>query len=108
VSAPSTNILVGGSKKKKKRCEVNSLAETKEIHAHDALYMDVAAYFRQACSLDGNDKVIVTELAPIYFQHQGRAPAFPSLIMYELNRVAWSNTGMARALVDHYWVRNPR
>lgn len=44
------------------------------MRAHDALYMDVAAYFRQACSLGINGKVIVTELGPIYFQHQGRAP----------------------------------
>lgn len=49
------------------------------MRAHDALYMDVAAYFRQACSLDGNDKVIVTELAPIYFQHQGKASVFSLL-----------------------------
>ncbi|OJJ89501.1 C78 family peptidase [Aspergillus glaucus CBS 516.65] len=55
------------------QCEANSLAETQEMRAHDALYMDVAAYFRQACSLDGNDKVMVTELAPIYFQHQGHS-----------------------------------
>lgn len=55
------------------RCEASSLAETKEMRAHDALYMDVAAYFRQACSLDRNDKIVVSELAPIYFQHQGTA-----------------------------------
>ena len=53
------------------RCEANSLAETKDVRAHDALYMNVAAYFRPACSLEKDDKVIKTELPPIYFQHQG-------------------------------------
>lgn len=79
MSAPSTNYTwyTGLTKS---RCEANSLGETQEMRAHDALYMDVAAYFRQACSLDGNDKVMVTELAPIYFQHQGKAPAFSLLL----------------------------
>ena len=53
------------------RCEANSLAETKDVRAHDALYMNIAEYFRPACSLEGADKIINTDLPPIYFQHQG-------------------------------------
>lgn len=53
------------------RCEANSFTETKERRAYDALHMNVAAYFQPALSLDGKGKVIVTDLPPIYFQHQG-------------------------------------
>lgn len=33
--------------------------------------MNIAEYFRPACSLEGADKIINTDLPPIYFQHQG-------------------------------------
>lgn len=52
-------------------CEANSIGETREMRAHDALYAAVATYFRSACSLEGDDKVFVTNLPPIYLQHQG-------------------------------------
>ncbi|KAF7174129.1 hypothetical protein CNMCM5623_006461 [Aspergillus felis] len=54
-------------------CEASSIGETREMRAHDALYAAVAAYFRCACSLDGDDKVFVTNLPPIYLQHQGHS-----------------------------------
>jgi hypothetical protein len=52
-------------------CEAGSIGETGEMRAHDALYAAVAAYFRCACSLDGDDKVFLTNLPPIYLQHHG-------------------------------------
>lgn len=54
------------------RCEAGSLSESKDMRAYDALYMDVAEYFRSACLLDDEEtKVFTTDLPPIYFQHQG-------------------------------------
>ncbi|PWY85661.1 DUF1671-domain-containing protein [Aspergillus sclerotioniger CBS 115572] len=55
------------------QCEANSIGATKDMRAHDALFMNVAAYFRDACSLEGNNKVIQTSLPPIYFQHEGHS-----------------------------------
>ncbi|KAF7128629.1 hypothetical protein CNMCM5793_003417 [Aspergillus hiratsukae] len=54
-------------------CEANSIGETREMRAHDALYAAVATYFRSACSLEADDKVFVTNLPPIYLQHQGHS-----------------------------------
>ncbi|RAL08388.1 C78 family peptidase [Aspergillus homomorphus CBS 101889] len=54
-------------------CEANSIGSTESVRAHDALLMNVASYFRGACSLESSDKVISTSLAPIYFQHQGHS-----------------------------------
>ncbi|KAJ6127491.1 hypothetical protein N7523_003103 [Penicillium sp. IBT 18751x] len=54
-------------------CDGSSLAESKDMRACDALYMDVAAYFRSVCSLDAPEKVFKTDLPPIYFQHQGHS-----------------------------------
>lgn len=34
--------------------------------------MNIAEYFRPASSLEGADKIINTDLPPIYFQHQGK------------------------------------
>lgn len=45
--------------------------ESGNMRAHDALYMDVANYFRSNCSLEDEKKVFMTDLPPIYFQHQG-------------------------------------
>lgn len=53
------------------RCEASRIGVTKDMQAHDVLFMYIANYFRQACSLDTNDKVFLTNLPPIYFQHQG-------------------------------------
>ncbi|KAE8399819.1 DUF1671-domain-containing protein [Aspergillus pseudonomiae] len=55
------------------QCEASSIGGTKDMQAHDALFMCIANYFRQACSLDTNDKVFLTNLPPIYFQHQGHS-----------------------------------
>lgn len=54
-------------------CEAGSFTQTKELRAHDALYMNVAAYFRQESSLDDKKKIVVTSLPPIYLQHQGHS-----------------------------------
>ncbi|KAK9552033.1 hypothetical protein V6Z77_008146 [Aspergillus fumigatus] len=54
-------------------CEASSIGESRDSHAHDALYAAVAAYFRCACSLDGDEKVFLTNLPPIYLQHHGHS-----------------------------------
>ncbi|KAB8275114.1 peptidase family C78-domain-containing protein [Aspergillus minisclerotigenes] len=55
------------------QCETSRIGVTKDMQAHDVLFMCIANYFRQACSLDTNDKVFQTNLPPIYFQHQGHS-----------------------------------
>ena len=55
------------------RCEARSLPERSDVRACDALYIDVADYFRSACPPEDETKVIQTDLPPIYFQHQGTA-----------------------------------
>ncbi|OGM42446.1 hypothetical protein ABOM_008261 [Aspergillus bombycis] len=55
------------------QCEASSIGGTKDMQAHDALFMCIANYFRQTCCLDTNDKVFLTNLPPIYFQHQGHS-----------------------------------
>ncbi|KAB8199872.1 DUF1671-domain-containing protein [Aspergillus parasiticus] len=55
------------------QCEASRIGITKDMQAHDVLFMCIANYFRQACSLDTNDKVFLTNLPPIYFQHQGHS-----------------------------------
>ncbi|KAE8382137.1 DUF1671-domain-containing protein [Aspergillus bertholletiae] len=55
------------------RCEAKSIGGTKDMQAHDILFMCIANYFRQACSLDANEKVFLTNLPPIYFQHEGHS-----------------------------------
>ncbi|XRM48969.1 hypothetical protein ABZX51_011866 [Aspergillus tubingensis] len=55
------------------QCEANSIGASKEVRAHDALYMNVAAYFRESCALEEGEKVMQTNLPPIYFQHQGHS-----------------------------------
>ncbi|KAJ5584083.1 uncharacterized protein N7459_003883 [Penicillium hispanicum] len=55
-------------------CDASSLSGDENFCAHDSLYMDVAAYFRSACSLENEEtKVFKTNLPPIYFQHQGHS-----------------------------------
>jgi hypothetical protein len=53
------------------------------MHAHDALLQDVATYFRSGISVDGEEKVLSTDLAPIYFQHQGHSM---TIIGFEVNK----------------------
>ena len=53
------------------RCESMSLAERSDLRACDALYIDVADYFRSVCSPEDESKIVQTDLPPIYFQHQG-------------------------------------
>ncbi|KAF7592595.1 hypothetical protein BBP40_012682 [Aspergillus hancockii] len=55
------------------QCEASSIGGTQDIRAHDALFLFIADYFRQTCSLDTKDKVLLTDLPPIYFQHQGHS-----------------------------------
>ncbi|KAL4890398.1 peptidase family C78-domain-containing protein [Aspergillus ambiguus] len=55
------------------QCEASSIAKTNETPAHDSLFANIAAYFRQTCSMDRDSKVITTELPPIYLQHQGHS-----------------------------------
>ncbi|KAJ6179133.1 hypothetical protein N7519_009594 [Penicillium mononematosum] len=54
-------------------CEARSLSERSDVRACDALYIDVAEYFRSACSPEDETKVVQTDLPPIYFQHQGHS-----------------------------------
>ncbi|KAL2809490.1 DUF1671-domain-containing protein [Aspergillus granulosus] len=54
-------------------CEASSIGKANGIPAHSALLSQVAAYFKSACPLDKNEKVVLTSLPPIYFQHHGHS-----------------------------------
>ncbi|KAL4868479.1 hypothetical protein BDV12DRAFT_185851 [Aspergillus spectabilis] len=55
------------------QCEAGSIGKTKYLPAHSALLSQVAAYFRSACPLDKTEKVTLTNLPPVYFQHHGHS-----------------------------------
>lgn len=42
------------------------------MYAHERVLIAIGEYFRQAASLDEDNKVEIIDLPPIYFQHQGR------------------------------------
>ncbi|KAL4806023.1 peptidase family C78-domain-containing protein [Aspergillus unguis] len=57
------------------QCEAISIAKTRDMPAHSSLLSHIAAYFRSACALDDEtEKVVLTNLPPIYFQHHGSYP----------------------------------
>ncbi|KAJ5095149.1 hypothetical protein N7532_007440 [Penicillium argentinense] len=72
-------------------CDASSITEARDRRAYDALYMDVAAYYHSVCSLDDPRKVFMTDLPPIYFQHQGHSM---SIIGFEIR-----DNGSANLLV---------
>ncbi|KAL6235433.1 hypothetical protein BDW75DRAFT_230280 [Aspergillus navahoensis] len=56
------------------RCEAQSIGKMKEMPAHSSLLSHVAAYFRGVGPLDDTtEKVVLTDLPPIYFQHHGHS-----------------------------------
>ncbi|KAL4974292.1 peptidase family C78-domain-containing protein [Aspergillus desertorum] len=56
------------------QCEARRIGKTKEMPAHSSLLSNVAAYFRDAGPLDDKtEKVVLTDLPPIYLQHQGHS-----------------------------------
>lgn len=57
------------------RCEADSIGETADLRAHDALYINIAEYLRRGGSPEGNGKIVMTALPPVYFQHQGMTPS---------------------------------
>ncbi|KAI9371128.1 DUF1671-domain-containing protein [Aspergillus egyptiacus] len=54
------------------RCEASSIGKRNGIPAHSALLSHIAAYFRSASPFD-EEKVVLTNLPPIYFQHHGHS-----------------------------------
>ncbi|PLB51782.1 DUF1671-domain-containing protein [Aspergillus steynii IBT 23096] len=55
------------------QCEARSIGGTQQLQAHDALLSIIADYFRQGSPCHTNEKVVMTCLPPIYFQHQGHS-----------------------------------
>ncbi|KGY14906.1 hypothetical protein PABG_12181 [Paracoccidioides brasiliensis Pb03] len=53
-------------------CTAGAFSPTKDTSAHDALLGDTMEYFLQGTS-GSTEKVIQTELPPIYFQHEGHS-----------------------------------
>ncbi|KAJ5693344.1 hypothetical protein N7462_002767 [Penicillium macrosclerotiorum] len=55
-------------------CDAKSLNDSGQLRACEALYMDIANYFRSVCSLEDTEtRVFKTDLPPIYFQHPGHS-----------------------------------
>lgn len=74
------------------------------MRAHDALFMNVASYFRDSRNLEREDKVISTDLPPIYFQHQGLDT--PRHLFSVPSARADMREPLYRTLYDNCWVRN--
>ncbi|KAL4917909.1 DUF1671-domain-containing protein [Aspergillus aurantiobrunneus] len=55
------------------QCEASSIGNTKGMPAHSSLLSHIAAYFKSACPLDETEKVVLTNLPPMYFQHHGHS-----------------------------------
>ncbi|KAL4949596.1 peptidase family C78-domain-containing protein [Aspergillus filifer] len=55
------------------QCEASIIGKSKELPAHSSLFAHIAAYFRSACLPVEAQKVVQTNLPPIYFQHQGHS-----------------------------------
>ncbi|KAL4753841.1 hypothetical protein BDW72DRAFT_14524 [Aspergillus terricola var. indicus] len=56
------------------QCQARSIGKTKDMPAHSSLLSHVAAYFRGAGPLDNKtEKVVLTDLPPIYLQHHGHS-----------------------------------
>ncbi|RMJ24452.1 Peptidase family C78 [Aspergillus sp. HF37] len=72
-------------------CEANSIGQTGDLRAHDALCMNIAEYLRRGCSLEDDEKVLMTDLPPIYFQHQGHSM---TIVGFEIQ-----NDGRANLLI---------
>ncbi|KAL4789524.1 DUF1671-domain-containing protein [Aspergillus venezuelensis] len=55
------------------QCEASIIGKSKELPAHSSLFAHIAAYFRSACLPNEAQKVVQTNLPPIFFQHQGHS-----------------------------------
>ncbi|KAL3458034.1 DUF1671-domain-containing protein [Aspergillus heterothallicus] len=80
-------------------CEASSIGKANQMPAHGALLAQVAAYFKSACPLDKEEKVALTNLPPIYFQHHGHSM---TIIGFEIR-----DKGTANLLVFDPTYRTP-
>ncbi|KAL4787765.1 peptidase family C78-domain-containing protein [Aspergillus varians] len=55
------------------QCEASSIGKAENMPSHTALLSHIAAYFKSAYPLDEAEKVVLTNLPPIYFQHHGHS-----------------------------------
>ncbi|OJD12604.1 hypothetical protein AJ78_06828 [Emergomyces pasteurianus Ep9510] len=69
------------------RCTAGAFGNTQTLSAHDALLVDILAYFLQGCSAN-NERINQTELPPIYLQHQGHSL---TIVGYELRKSGSAN-----------------
>lgn len=59
-------------------CEANAFSQGGGFKAHEGLLVTVAEYFQQGSIVDLNEKIHMSNMPPVYFQHQGLL--FPPLI----------------------------
>ncbi|KAF3406622.1 Zinc finger with UFM1-specific peptidase domain protein [Talaromyces pinophilus] len=67
------------------KCIPGAFASSPGLRAHDMLLQDVATYFRSGCPtslLESDEKILETNLPPIYLQHQGHSL---TIIGFEIN-----------------------
>lgn len=69
-------------------CVTGAFSAREGFRAHDLLLQDVANYFRSGCALDSQEKVLQTNLAPIYFQHRGHSM---TIIGFEITKKGTAN-----------------
>ncbi|KAE8552853.1 hypothetical protein EYB25_004232 [Talaromyces marneffei] len=73
------------------KCIPGAFASAPGYRAHDMLLQDIANYFRSGCPpalLDSNEKILETNLPPIYLQHQGHSL---TIIGFEINTAGSAN-----------------
>lgn len=70
------------------KCSTGAFSAREGFHAHDLLLQDVASYFRSGCDLDSQDKILRTDLAPIYFQHRGHSM---TIVGFEIDKKGSAN-----------------
>ena len=55
------------------RCEADAYTRHSHIPAYEALLIAIGEYFSSEDILSSDEKVVVTDKPPIYFQHQGHS-----------------------------------
>jgi hypothetical protein len=55
------------------RCEANAFTRSGGLTGHETLLLGIFEYFSDDRVFDSDEKVVMTDKSPIYFQHQGHS-----------------------------------
>ncbi|OJJ06904.1 hypothetical protein ASPVEDRAFT_46266 [Aspergillus versicolor CBS 583.65] len=91
------------------QCEASSIGKTEEMPAHTALLSHIAAYFKSASPLNEVEKVVLTDLPPVYFQHHGHSMTivgFEARDQGNANILVFDPTFQAPSVIKHATTTN--